>query len=124
MDAPVRIPLTKGFFALVDAEDAPRVLLHKWYASVESRGTKVYAVRRAKMGEPGYRGRKTKTKIRMHRFVLGLLPLPGQDDMVVDHINGDSLDNRQSNLRLVSQADNMLAVESWKKKGVKCEPYL
>lgn len=39
--------------------------------------------------------------VRMHRLIMGALP--GQ---IVDHINGDGLDNRRENLRIVSRAQN------------------
>jgi hypothetical protein len=41
--------------------------------------------------------------VKMHRLVLGLEPGDGK---IGDHINGDRLDNRRSNLRVVSAAGN------------------
>lgn len=120
-EPPKQVPLTQGFFALVDAEDYERVMQHKWNASIESRKTRVYAVRRTKKDELGHRPGKY-TKVRMHRFILGLHPLPGPKDPVVDHINGDSLDNRKENLQKVTQEENMLRAEGWKRR--RCEPNL
>ena len=51
----------------------------------------------------------------MHRFILGL-PIGLESDVVVDHINGDSLDNTRENLEIVSQEENMARVETWKRK--------
>jgi hypothetical protein len=39
----------------------------------------------------------------MHRFIAGCTP---GDGMVVDHKNGDGLDNRKCNLRVCTQAQN------------------
>lgn len=40
--------------------------------------------------------------IRLHRLIMG-----APDGLVVDHINGDSLDNRRVNLRVCTHAENM-----------------
>jgi len=80
------IPLTQGFVALVDDEDYERVMAAgKWQASVDDQ--RVYA--RHKVG-----GRQ----VRLHAFLTGW-PL-------TDHINGDGLDNRRSNLREATSAQN------------------
>lgn len=57
-------------------------------------------------------------QLRLHRLILN--PEPGA---VIDHINGNGLDNRRSNLRVVSQGINNLnarkrAESSSKYKGV------
>lgn len=107
------IKLTKGFYAYVDEEDYERVSAFKWYASVEGRGTKVYAVRWVTDG-------KKRTKIRMHRFVLGLSPRC-IDGLVVDHVNGDSLDNTKANLEVITQTENMNRVDTWNRKKAASE---
>lgn len=83
-----RIPLTQGYEALVSDEDYERVSALKWYAAVTSRNY-VYACR----GQNGAR-------LYLHRY------LAGREGMVVDHINGDTLDNRRENLRAVSVGVN------------------
>jgi hypothetical protein len=40
----------------------------------------------------------------MHRLILGLT---SDDPLEVDHINGDRLDNRRSNLRVANQSQNL-----------------
>lgn len=57
------------------------------------------------LGTDGYAyGREGGRQTAMHRLILGLRPGDGQD---ADHINGDRLDNRQSNLRVVTRAENL-----------------
>ncbi len=86
------IPLTKGQCAIVDDADFDRLNQWKWHAAW-SKGTKsFYAVRSD--------GEQT---VWMHREIVGLKPKQGFD---VDHINHDTLDNRRSNLRRASHAQN------------------
>ena len=104
-----KIKLTKGLFALVDDEDYEALSMHKWQASHESRGTKHYAVRFVKRD-----GRNV--KIRMHREIMGLNK---ESPLVVDHLDGDGLDNRKCNLEVTTQSQNMRRVKRWKRKGEK-----
>ncbi len=83
-----RIPLTQGKFAIVDPEDYGRLNKYKWYAS--GNREKLYAARAE--------GRK---KVFMHREII---PIP--HGMVADHINRDRLDNRKTNLRPATTAQN------------------
>lgn len=84
------IPLTQGKFAIVDAEDYERLSEHKWCVQ-RKKGGRFYAVRRA--------GGKI---IRMHREIMNAPP-----GMVCDHKNHNTLDNRKSNLRTCTQAQNI-----------------
>lgn len=86
------IPLTRGLVALVSPEDYERVGRFRWCAG-EARGA-FYA----KRGE--YSDGRQRT-IRMHRFILDAPP-----GVEVDHVNGDTLDNRRSNLRLCEHHAN------------------
>jgi hypothetical protein len=83
------VPLTKGKFAIVDAADYERVSRYKWCAS--GSGDRWYAVRND-------RGRH----VSMHRFLIG-----APKGMVVDHIDGNGLNNRQNNLRICTQRQNL-----------------
>lgn len=88
----VEIPLTRGLVAIVDQEDAARVLaLGPW--SAFPRGRNWYG-RRTVRYEDGRGG-----SLYLHRVIL--------DVPRVDHINGDGLDNRRANLRSATHADNM-----------------
>lgn len=85
------IELSKGKTALIDDADFELVSQFKW-SFTPSRTGKEYAKRKDQ-------NRKT---VSLHRFLLGLTG----PSLVVDHINGDGLDNRRSNLRVCTQADN------------------
>lgn len=87
------IPLTRKKVATVDAVDFERVNRYKWCADCV--GLQWYAQRRA-------HGRT----IRMHQFIMN--PPKG---MVVDHANGNGLDNRRENLRLCTKLEN-----AWNKR--------
>ena len=95
------IPLSKGFVALVDDEDYEFLSQWKWHVNI--RGTNKYAQSRKYI-----RGVGNDKMVKMHRLVMK--PKNGED---VDHINGNSLDNRKQNLRLCSRGQNV----SNKRKG-------
>lgn len=101
------IELSQGKVALVDDEDFELLSMWKWCASLESRGTKWYAIR--------WQGpRSRRVKIRMHCLVLGRPPLP-TDGMVVNHIDDNSLNNQKSNLEIITQEQNMKLSKGWTK---------
>lgn len=112
-----QIALTKNLFAIVDDEDFERVDFFKWYASLESRGTKHYAIRRETQNNK-------RVKIRMHHFVLRMTPADLPLGHVVDHLNHDSLDNRKENLEIVTQEENMRRSQGWKKRSADADPFL
>jgi hypothetical protein len=89
-----RVPLSQGLFAIIDAADVPLVGGYTWTATVNNRAT--YAVRSALKDEPRH-----KAKIILHRVIMG-----NPTGLTIDHINGDGLDCRRSNLRLATVAEN------------------
>lgn len=84
-----QIPLTQGLFAIVDDEDFERLNTYKWHVS--SRGNISYAARKV-----------MDKNIYMHREVLG-----SPNNMVVDHIDGNGLNNSRLNLRSCTQSENI-----------------
>jgi hypothetical protein len=106
------ITLTQGHVSIVDDEDYELLSRFKWCASFGSRNRKWYARRWIKKYEREDLGERQ--QITMHRFLLR-----PSSHLVVDHINGNSLDNRKSNLEIITQEENMRRVQGWKKKGIK-----
>lgn len=89
-----------GHYAIVDYEDYETVeRFSPWY---ENDGG--YAVKKTRVGGKSI-------SLRMHRLIM---PVP--KGLVIDHINGNRLDNRRGNLRCVSQQINCWNREqdSWK----------
>jgi hypothetical protein len=80
--------------ALVSAEDLPRVLTAgRWHRSKRTTEGLNYCGR-------SYRSEGKARLQWLHRFIMG------EPAGVIDHINGDGLDNRRENLRVVTQAEN------------------
>lgn len=89
-----QILLSNGQSALVDDEDFEKF---KGMAWVPSRiGSTSYASNRKMVG------RKI-TYTSLHRAIVG-----AKDGELVDHINGDGLDNRRENLRIANKSQNAI----------------
>lgn len=80
----------KGKFAIVDDEDYEELFKYKW--CLDAWGG--YAVR--------FDNRRMRGLIKMHREIM-----KPPDKSHVDHINGNSLDNRRCNLRLCTSMQNI-----------------
>jgi hypothetical protein len=88
------IPLTKGLRAIVSPEDYDRLASCKWHAARHQR------VFYAQTGT-GRKGVRKRCLVMMHRAVMGV-----EDERVVDHQNHNGLDNRRTNLRIATWAEN------------------
>jgi AP2 domain. len=93
-DAPIQVPLGHGVYAIIDAEDAPIVVQHRW--GKLKVGNKYYAVSWSHDAD-----RKTVNTL-LHRLLMN--PPEGMD---VDHRNGDSLDCRRENMRICTEQENV-----------------
>jgi len=96
------IKLSKGLVALVDDEDFEELSKYNWYACFNR--IKYYARRHQMIN-----GKKT--KVYMHRQILGLT----NPKIFADHIDGDGLNNQKHNLRAASNSQNLANVN--KRKG-------
>lgn len=92
-----KIPLGNNLFAMVSNGDLQKIQGRNWRHSSMTNSGKFYA-RRFEKG--GY--------VLLHRLLMGL---PNGDKRTVDHINGDSLDNRRENLRICTAKEN-----SWNRR--------
>jgi hypothetical protein len=112
-DGRVCLELTQGLATIVDQADLPTLLEHTWGAVNCSQRAhkKLYAYRwtRDSLGR--------RKKLYLHRFLMG-----DPQGLVVDHINGDSLDNRRENLRVVTHVENLAGTFFTKKASA--EPFL
>lgn len=87
------IPLTQGQVAMVDDEDFEELSKHKWCIQA-SRGMN-YAKRKVFVdGKP--------KMLVMHRAIMGIPP----DGYVIDHIDGNGVNNQRSNLRFCTPRQN------------------
>lgn len=88
------IKLTRGQVAIVDDEDFDSLNKYKWYALKIPHG--YYAVRNITSGVGQQK------KLKMHRVVMSVT----DPCIKVDHMYGDTLDNRKSQLRICSDSEN------------------
>lgn len=89
----VRVPLTKGYEAIVDLSDISIVEAFNWHAVVGPRT--VYAQRFCRIST------ERCTQLAMARVLIS-----APSGLHVDHINGNGLDNRRANLRLATVSQN------------------
>jgi hypothetical protein len=86
----VRVSLTQEMFAIIDFDDYERVKTIERWVAVKT-PTNVYV-----------RSNISDGSISLHRFIMN-----AKDSEMVDHKNGNGLDNRKKNLRLCNHSENM-----------------
>lgn len=89
------IPLSNGWFSLVDSNDAE--MLEQWNWNIHHGGkasVAAYAIRTITI-----EGKKK--NIAIHQMLIDV-----PEEMVPDHKNGNGLDNRRINLRVVTSSQN------------------
>ena len=83
------IPLTQSKFAAVDVADYERLMAIRWHAD---KGNHTFYARGTLEGK----------RISMHRFIMN-----PPEDMVIDHIDGNGLNNTRANLRICTHIQNL-----------------
>jgi len=92
------VPLTQGYEALIDAADVPKVSKWNWCANVSRhQDGSIYTVYARRTDRASGRP----VSIQMHRVIAGT---PSGYD--TDHRDCDGLNNRRSNLRTATKAQN------------------
>jgi len=98
------IPLTQNQHAIIDDEDYDWLTQWKWHADWRPNMRSFYAARKEIVGGKWQ-------KIYMHRQILGL---KHGDKRQGDHIHHRTLDNRRSQIRIVTSNKNQ-----WNRKAAK-----
>lgn len=92
-----KVPLTKGYHAIISAQDVKRVSKFSWYAQERPDDGGAYAASTTKIDAEGHRDR-----IYMHRYILRVR----STKTYVDHKDHDTLNCRRGNLRKASNTSN------------------
>ena len=97
-----QIPLTQWKITIVDDEDFIELNKYKWWAIKQ--WNKFYAARKIVLD-----GGKRRL-LSIHSFLMNT-----QKWLDTDHINGDGLDNKRSNLRVCTRGENQM--NRWKQNN-------
>jgi hypothetical protein len=85
----IHSPKHGNYTVLIDDEDVDKIKNINWCICIKGElRKKVYV-------------KKVRSNIYMHRFLMN------EPNSIVDHINGNTLDNRKLNLRICTHAENM-----------------
>lgn len=94
----IRVKLTQNRIAKIDKCDSHLVACIKWYP-ITGKDGQTYAYANSQYS-PTLK-KRISPPIRMHRLIMN-----AKSGQIVDHINGNGLDNRRSNLRFVNNSQN------------------
>ncbi len=92
------IPLTRGLFAIVDADVADRTSELTWFASKATTANTYYASTTVRRSDGG------RTTLSLHRFLWDSWGNPATPE--IDHANRNGLDCRRENLRAATSSQN------------------
>lgn len=92
-----KIKLTKNQFTIVDNDISPLLEELSWQAYKLGVDGNFYAARRT--GDSKVKERKM---VYLHREIMN-----AKKGQIVDHVNGNTLDNRKENLRITNQRNNI-----------------
>lgn len=84
----MNLNLTGGLVSLIDDNIDKKIIAQKWYASKNGKNYYAKAIIKRK-------------SVYLHRVLLN-----AKKGEIVDHINGNTLDNRLNNLRIVNASQN------------------
>lgn len=93
------IELPSGHIVLLDEEDWDFIASFNWHRTGSSKKLH-YAVRQEGNCHNGYHAKN----ILMHNQIMRR---DASHFIVIDHLNGNGLDNRKSNFEIVSQSENV-----------------
>ena len=99
------ILLTQGYATIVDDEDYEMLSQYKWH--VTNGNNKYAATAKFVNGKI--------VRISMHRLVMGIIKSPRSVE--VDHIDGNGLNNKRSNLRICERKHNARNTRTHNKSG-------
>lgn len=92
----LEIETNNGKVFIIDKEDYEKIKNYTWYACHKRKNSSPYII-------ADYMIDGKKYKLYLHRFLMGCVKGDGK---IIDHINGDTLNNSKSNLRVASRAEN------------------
>ncbi|MDR3540348.1 MAG: HNH endonuclease [Desulfosporosinus sp.] len=106
------IRLTKNYITAID-DDMLEVLNQYLWHALDAHPRVVYAAR-------WLSGVKPRRSVRMHHEIMGVTPEElNENNLVIDHIDGDGLNNQKHNLRIATREVNIRnSIHCFNAKGI------